>query len=122
MRRCLISHRHQVPDGHIFDVLFDIEPNREDVGDDVPYVVTAYGVLKDEFDVLEKDESTRRSMDVVSGAIKKILLACDGVEVEAVHVVGRSEINIRMRERLCSLEIVWPRFDIAELDEEAGDE
>jgi len=112
---------HEVPDGHIFDVLFDIEPNGEDVSDADPYVVTVYDVLKDEFDVFAKAESTRRSMDAVSDAIREILLACGGIEVEAIHVVGRSEIDIRTRERLCSLEIVWPRFDLTELDDEVSD-
>lgn len=109
---------HEVPNGHVFDILFDIQPKSEDVRADESYIVNVYGVLKDRFDLFEKDEATRSAMDSVSRAIWETLLPCDGIEVEAVNIVGRSEIDIRLRERLCSLEIVWPRF---ELDEEQSD-
>ncbi len=105
---------HEVPNGHIFDVLFAIEPKSEDVRDEEAYAVEVYGVLKDRFDVFEKDEAIRRAMDEISRAIWDILLPCDGIEVDAVNIVGRSEIDIRLRERLCSLEIVWPRFEFEE--------
>jgi hypothetical protein len=112
---------HEVPNGHIFDVLFEIQPNSEDVRDDEPYVVKVYGVLKDRFDVFEKDEATRTAMDSISRSIWDILLSCDGIEVDSVSIVGRSEIDIRLRERLCSLEIVWPRFEVGEQDQAPDD-
>jgi hypothetical protein len=112
----------EVPNGHIFDVLFAIEPKSEDVREDEPYVVKVYGVLKDRFDVFEKDEATRTAMDSISRSIWDILLPCDGLDVDAVSIVGRSEIDIRLRERLCSLEIVWPRFEFEESASEADEE
>ena len=74
-----------------------------------PYVVEVYAVLQDTFDALDK-QSTRATIDALAQRLRDALNRCPDIEVELVHVVGRREINVLQRERLRSLEIVWPQF------------
>ena len=68
------------------------------------------GVLKEKWDVAPRTQSLIEQMDALKDRLRGILLQCDGIIVDAVEVLGRSEITLRQRDALCSLEIVWPKF------------
>lgn len=89
-------------------MLFDISSMHECAPGE-PYVVEVYAVLQDTFDALDK-QSTRATIDALAQRLRDALNRCPDIEVELVHVVGRREINVLQRERLRSLEIVWPQF------------
>ena len=78
--------------------------------DDESYEAKVVGVLKDKWDVAPRTQSLIEQMDALKDRLRGILLQCDGIMVDAVEVLGRSEITLRQRDALRSLEIVWPKF------------
>ena len=98
----------EVSAGFLLDVMFHIEPLAE-LASEERYSVTVYAVLRDEFDD-EPRAGIRARIDSLQDEIRSILDGCEGIDVDNVLVVGRSEIDLRLREKLRSLEIVWPRF------------
>lgn len=104
----------------LYDILLRIEPLSELTPDEA-YAVTAYGVLTDAFDAKDKSE-TRAQIDALQAELTDILMACDGIDVELVEVVGRRQINLQQHEGLRSFEIVWPRLAAdADADEDDND-
>ena len=104
-------------DGSLLDVLFRIDPMGECATGE-PYVVAVYAVLQDAFDRLDKC-STQPAVDALRQGLRDALRRCTDVEVEIVHVVGRREIDLALRDGLRSLEIVWPRFEADASDDDA---
>lgn len=107
----------EVSAGFLLDVMFHIEPLAE-LASEERYSVTAYAVLQDKFDN-EPRVGIRSRIDSLQDEIRFILDRCEGLDVDNVLVVGRSEIDLRTRDALRSLEIVWPRFAADASDEDS---
>lgn len=103
--------------GIIFDLLFELDPLETEPNDDEPYVVKVFGVLKPKYD-LQPRATWRQLLDGLAERIREALLPCDGILVDSVTIVGRSEITLLQRDDLRSLEIVWPRFAAEAADDE----
>ena len=95
--------------GIIFEILFEIEPDVREPLPDEEYIVKVIGVLKDQYDVIDRSRVLTQ-MDTLKERIRAILLPCNLLFVDSVEILGRSEISLTQRDRLHSLEIVWPKF------------